>query len=197
MPLEDILKKIEQEAQQRQQSILHNARSEANKKIEKAQIEINREVERLVQQRLKEAQLIVQRLLAEAKLKGRSLIGQVKSEALKKVREEVASEFVKRISQIQKKWYTKIIMANSTTKNEEIFMGPSEANFLGEHFINELNREKKTSFRFGGVTKEIDRGLLLKRDGMILNLSLNSLLDDIFRQNENQISAMLFKGGEK
>jgi len=197
MSLEDILKKIEQEAQQRQKAILQNARLETEKKLEKAKIEINQECDRLIQQRSKEAQLGVQRLLAAAKLKGRGLVGQVKSEALQKVREDLTTAFAQKISQSQKKWYTKIILANSSARNEEILMAPSEANLLGEHFVNELNREKKTSFRYGGITLDIDRGLLLKKGGMILNLSFASLLEDILRQNESQVFEMLFKGERK
>ena len=197
MSFQDILNKIEQEAQRRQNAILQNARLEAEKILEKAKIEINQERERLIQQRTKESQLIVQRMLAEAKLKGRSIIGKIKSEAYQKVKSEVAAAFSKKISQSPKKWYTKIILNHSTSKDEVILMAPNEANTLGEKFINQLNQENKTSFRYGGVTQEIESGLLLKKGGMILNLSLNSLLEEAFRQNESQISHMLFKGTEK
>jgi len=197
MSLEDILKKIEQEAQQREKAILQNARLEAENRLKKAKIDIEQECNHLFDQRMKEVQLIVQRLLAEAKLKGRSRIGKVKSEALQKVRVELASAFVQKISQSQKKWYTKIIMANTSSKNEEIFMASPEANQLGEHFINELNREEKTSFRYGGITKDIDHGVLLKKDGMILNLSFNALLEDVMGKNESHISEILFQGKNK
>ena len=53
MSFQDILNKIEQEAQRRQKAILQNAHLEAEKILEKAKIEINQESERLVQQRTK------------------------------------------------------------------------------------------------------------------------------------------------
>jgi len=194
MSFEDILNKIEQEAKRRQKAILQNARLEAEKKMESAKVETNQECERLIQQRTKEAQLLVQRSLADAKLKGRNIIGKIKTEAFQKVQKEVTTALSEKISQSPKKWYTKIILSYSTTKNEEILMAPDEANTLGAKFINQLNQENKTSFRYGGVTQEIATGVLLKKGGMILNLSLNSLLEDIFRQTESQISQMLFKG---
>jgi len=197
MSFQDILNKIEQEAQLRQKAILQNARLEAEKLLEKAKIETNQESERLVQQRTKESHLLVQRMLAEAKLKGRSIIGKIKSDAFQKVRSEVAEAFSEKIAQSQKKWYTKIILNHSTSKDEEILMAPNEANLLGEKFIKQLNQENNTSFRYGGVTREIENGLLIKKGGMVLNLSLNSLLEDTFRQNESQIAQMLFKGIEK
>jgi len=197
MSLEDILKKIDQEAQQRKKAILQNARLEAENRLEKAKIDIEQECNHLFEQRMKEAQLIVQRLLAEAKLKGRGRIGKVKSEALQKVRVELASAFVQKISQSQKKWYTKIIMANTSSKNEKIFMASPEASQLGEDFINELNHEEKTSFSYGGITKDIDHGVLLKKDGMILNLSFDALLEDVMRKNESHTSEMLFQGRNK
>ena len=197
MSFQDILNKIEQEAQLRQKAILQNARLEAEKLLEKAKIETNQESERLVQQRTKESHLLVQRMLAEAKLKGRSIIGKIKSDAFQKVRSEVAEAFSEKITQSQKKWYTKIILNHSTSKDEEILMAPNEANLLGEKFIKQLNQENNTSFRYGGVTREIENGLLIKKGGMVLNLSLNSLLEDTFRQNESQISQMLFKGIKK
>jgi len=197
MSFEDILIKIEQEAQRRQKAILQNARLEAEKILEKANMEISQESERLVQQRTKESQLLVQRMLAEAKLKGRSIIGKIKSDAFQKVRSEVAVAFSKKITQSPEKWYTKIILNHSTSKDEIILMASNEADSLGEKFVKQLNQENKTSFRYGGVTQEIDSGLLLKKGGMVLNLSLNSLLEDTFRQNESQISQMLFKGIKK
>jgi len=197
MSFEDILIKIEQEAQRRQKAILQNARLEAEKILEKANMEISQESERLVQQRTKESQLLVQRMLAEAKLKGRSIIGKIKSDAFQKVRSEVAAAFSKKITQSPEKWYTKIILNHSTSKDEIILMASNEADSLGEKFVKQLNQENKTSFRYGGVTQEIDSGLLLKKGGMVLNLSLNSLLEDTFRQNESQISQMLFKGIKK
>ncbi|QPM68961.1 V-type ATP synthase subunit E [Atribacter laminatus] len=197
MSFEDILIKIEQEAQRRQKAILQNARLEAEKILEKANMEISQESERLVQQRTKESQLLVQRMLAEAKLKGRSIIGKIKSDAFQKVRSEVAAAFSKKITQSPEKWYTKIILNHSTSKDEIILMASNEADSLGEKFVKQLNQENKTSFRYGGLTQEIDSGLLLKKGGMVLNLSLNSLLEDTFRQNESQISQMLFKGIKK
>ena len=194
MSFQDILNKIEQEAQRRQKAILQNAHLEAEKILEKAKIEINQESERLVQQRTKESQLLVQRMLAEAKLKGRGITGKIKSDAFQKVRSEVAAAFSEKITQSQKKWYTKIIFHHSTSKDEVILMAHDEANSLGENFIKQLNQENKTSFHYGGVTQEIESGLLLKKGGMVLNLSLNSLLEDTFRQNESQIAQMLFKG---
>ncbi|NLJ49618.1 MAG: hypothetical protein GX428_08570 [Candidatus Atribacteria bacterium] len=197
MSFQDILNKIEQEAQRRQKAIIQNAQLEAEKILEKAKIEMNQESDRLVLQRTKESQLLVQRMLAEAKLKGKGMIGKIKSDAYQKVKSEVTAAFSEKVLQSQKKWYTKIILNHSISKDEVILMAPGEANSLGEKFIKQLNTENKTSFRYGGVTREIESGLLLKKDGMILNLSLNSLLEDTFRQNESQISQMLFKGTEK
>jgi vacuolar-type H+-ATPase subunit E/Vma4 len=197
MSFQDILNKIEQEAQRRQKAIIQNAQLEAEKMLEKAKIETNQDSERLIMQRTKESQLLVQRMLAEAKLKGRGIIGKIKSDAFQKVRSEVAAAFSEKIMQSQKKWYTKIILNHSTSKDEVILMAPDEANSLGENFIKQLNQENKASFRYGGVTQEIENGLLLKKGGMVLNLSLNSLLEDTFRQNESQITQILFKGIEK
>ncbi len=75
MSFQDILNKIEQEAQRRQKAIIQNAQLEAEKILEKAKIEMNQESDRLVLQRTKESQLLVQRMLAEAKLKGKGMIG--------------------------------------------------------------------------------------------------------------------------
>ncbi|MCX6089838.1 MAG: hypothetical protein NTX88_05635 [Candidatus Atribacteria bacterium] len=196
MSLEDILKKIEQEAQAREKSILESARLEAEKKLDKARKKIEQEAEVLRQRRISEAQVSVQRELAEAKLSGRSMIGKVKSASLQSLRKELFDAFTKKVD-TQKSWYSKVILAYSTTRNEEIIMAPHEAGKLGEQFIVTLNREAKTSFKFGGVTTEIERGFLMKKGGMILNLSFSSLLEDVLRQNESQVSKMFFPGSVK
>jgi len=197
MSFEDILKKIEQEAQQKKKSILDNAQLEANHKIEKARKHIELEIEKLQQQKINNTQLIIQRKLAEAKLSGRNLIGKVKADAWSTLQNQLFEEFLKKLDLSYEYWFKKTILSHSVTKKEEVWVASSDSSKIGENFIANLNKETQSSFRYGGVTNEIERGLLLKNNGMIVNLSLKSLLDDILQKYESKIYQMLFYGVEK
>ncbi len=89
-----------------------------------------------------------------------------------------------------------LISSNSIGHDEEVLMAPPEARSLGEELVRKLNKDQKSSFSFGGETKDIERGFLLRKGGMMVNLSFSSLLEDVFREYEKEVAGMLFREEE-
>ncbi len=192
MALDDILKKIESEAEEQKRAIITTAEEEAAKKVDHAQRSIEEEAETLLEQRRRETEILVQRELAQAKMSGRNLLGRVKSEALKEVRKKLLQTFGKHIEKKYEKFCTNMIVRVSQSRDEEILMAPHEAKSLGEEFVKKLNKAQKTSFSYGGETEDIERGFFLRKGGMLVNVSFSSLLDEIFREHEKEVAEILF-----
>ncbi|MDI3542424.1 MAG: V/A-type H+/Na+-transporting ATPase subunit [Candidatus Atribacteria bacterium] len=193
MPLEDILKKIEEEAELKKKRILEEARAKASAQLERAQKEIEEEAEQLLSKRRREIELEVQRKIAEARLTGKNEIGKVKYNVWEKLHQELVEAFIKKVEAKEEEWCRDFLVSQVVSGDEEVWMAPREAEILGNGFLKKLNQEKGFSLRFGGVAKDLERGFLLKRGGMVVDLSFISVVEDYIRKNEGKISALLFE----
>ena len=50
-------------------------------------------------------------------------------------------------------------------------------------FVKEINEEENLSLRFGGIAEDIERGFLLRRGGMMVDLSFVSIVEEYIRKN--------------
>ncbi len=194
MPLEDILRKIEEEAELKKKRILEEARTRASAQLERAQKELKEEADRLLAERRKEVELEVQRRLAQARLAGKNEVGKVKHQAWEKLQESLVAAFVEKIETEGREWCKEFLIQYVVSGDEEVWMAPQEAEIWGSGFVKEINEEKNLSLRFGGIAEDIERGFLLRRGGMMVDLSFVSVVEEYIRENERRISALLFEG---
>lgn len=195
MPLEDILKRIEEETESRKKAILESAEKEARARREKAKERIEGEIAVFLERKKREAELEAQRLVAEARLWGRNALARVKQEALQQLRKELEVCLLKRIEEQYESWWKWVLRKAVEQGDEVVWMFPEEAKRLGARFVEAVNGEFGFHLSFGGVLEnENERGFLLKRDGMTIDVSLRAILEDFFRRNERDIALLLFQG---
>lgn len=197
MPLEDILRRIEEESESRKLAILESARKEAEARREKARMAIEEEISSFLERRKREAELEVQRMIAEARLWGRNELARVKQEMLWNLRREFENRLLETIERQYEAWWKEVLSKAVEAGDEEVWMFPKEAEKLGPRFVEEVNREFGYRLSFGGVLENAnERGFLLKRGGMTIDVSFRALLEDFFRRNERDIALMFFQGVE-
>lgn len=197
MSLEDILKRIEEEAESRKTAILEGARKEAEARLEKAKAAIEGEVAAFLERKRHEAELEAQRMVAEARLWGRNELARVKQEALWSLRETLKSHLLEAIEEQYEAWWKQVLRKAVEQGDEEVWMFPKEAERLGSRFVEEVNREFGYRLSFGGVLEDAnEQGFLLRRGGMTVDVSFRAILEDFFRRNEQDIVLMLFQGVE-
>lgn len=197
MPLEDILRRIEEEAASRKNAVLESARKEAALRKERAQAAIEKEVETFLERRKREAELQAQRIIAEARLWGKNELARVKQEVLQMFRKELEVRLLEAIEGQYASWWKGVLLRSLGSGDEEVWMFPQEAERLGPRFVEEVNAALGYRFTFGGVLEdESQRGFLLKKGGMTVDVSFRALLEDFFRRNERDIATMLFQGVE-
>ena len=142
MPLEDILRKIEEEAELKKKRILEEARTRASAQLERAQKELKEEADRLLAERRKEVELEVQRRLAQARLAGKNEVGKVKHQAWEKLQESLVAAFVEKIETEGREWCKEFLIQYVVSGDEEVWMAPREAEIWGSGFVKEINEEK-------------------------------------------------------
>lgn len=193
MPLEDILRKIEKEAELKKKSILEEARTKASAQLEKAQKELEEEAEQLLAERRKEIELEIQRRLAQTRLAGKNEVGKVKYQAWKSLQESLVASFVEKVETEGREWCKEFLIQYVVSGDEEVWMAPREAEIWGNDLVREINEEKGLSLRFRGVAETLERGFLLRRGGMAVDLSFVSVVEGYIRKNEGKISTLLFE----
>lgn len=197
MPLEDILRRIEEEAESRKNAILESARKEAEVRREKAKSSIEKEVASFLERKRREAELEAQKMVAEARLWGKSELARVKQEALQHLRKELEVRLLEAIEKQYELWWKQVLRKAVEQGDEEVWMFPEEAEKLGARFVEGVNGEFGYRLSFGGVLENAGkRGFLLKRGGMTIDVSLQAILEDFFRRNERDIASLLFQGVE-
>lgn len=193
--MEDILERISQEAETRKRAILEKASEEAKLRLQKIEEEVNRESARLLERRRREVEAEIQRKMAEAKLQSRHAIGKVKSEALELLRQRLAKLFLEEIEKSYEQWCEEIILHYVQSGDEEVWMFPQEAERLGQKFLEKVNKKMDYRLRFGGVLEvPNERGFILKKGGMSVNVAFSTILDDFLKKNEGFIVRTLFQG---
>lgn len=193
--MEDILERISQEAEARKRAILEKASEEAKLRLQKIEEEVNRESVRLLERRRREVEAEIQRKIAEAKLQSRHEIGKVKSEAVELLKQRLARLFLDEIEKSYEKWCEKIILHYVQSGDEEVWMFPHEAERLGQKFLERVNKKMNYRLHFGGILDvSNERGFVLKKGGMSVNVAFSTILDDFLKRNEGFIVKTLFQG---
>ncbi len=193
MSVEDILRKIEEEADSRKKSIIEGAYLEAERKIESAEKEIKKKMQALLEEARSKIELEGQRYLAEARLQGKTLLSEAKYKLLKELREGLKKAFFEKIEEVYSQWCKKLLLEN-VQQGDEIFMAPEELERLGNDFVKELSDESSLKLGFGGRAEKIERGFLIRRGGCFINLSFEAIVEDFLRRNEQLVSQLLAQG---
>jgi V/A-type H+-transporting ATPase subunit E len=197
MPLEDILRRIEEEAASRKEAILESARKEAALRKERAKEALEKEVAAFLESKKREAELEAQRMIAEARLWGRNELAKVKQEALQMLRRELETRLLAAVEAEYASWWKEVLSRSVESGDEEVWMFPEEARRLGPQFVEEVNRSLGYRLSFGGVLEgQSGRGLLLRKGGVTVDLSFRTLLEDFFRSSERDVLLALFQGVE-
>lgn len=198
MPLEDILEKISKEAEIRKRAILAKASEEAKAKLRRIEEEINKEAAHLLERRKKGAEAEVQRKMAQVKLESRHEIGRIKSEAMNYLRQVFTKLFFEELEKSYWSWCEEILLRAVESGDEEVWMFPQEAEKLGKDFLDRINQKTHYTLRWRGVLEnKNERGFVLKKGGMSLNLTFSLLLDDFLKRNESLIVKSLFQEADQ
>ena len=198
MAIEDILKKIEEEAEAECERILAEARAEAEK-IEK---EYSRRAEELKKALFEKAEARAKeeekRLLVSEQLALRKAILSKKGELL----ERVYSNAKERIKALPEKEYleiiSKLVLESAISGTEELVVPQSQRELFGESFLKSLNDRFGNGARFtiSREKGEFDWGVILREKQREIDLTLDVIFAQIIEKIESRIAEVLFEGSK-
>ncbi|MBI5555096.1 MAG: hypothetical protein HY920_04510 [Elusimicrobia bacterium] len=198
MSLEKIIDKITRESGSQVNEIAEQAKNQAAVILAKARAEAVVQVKSRLDHAKREAEDLRQREKAIAQLELRKKTLEAKQALINEVYKKVAEKITTQLDKLYALFIKKQLLAAVETGKEEVIFSAQEAGRLGPKFIQEINQEMKRNGKLGALTagplsKQLDRGFILKQGSTELNYSLKAILIRLREETEAKVAEMLFK----
>jgi V/A-type H+-transporting ATPase subunit E len=195
MALEDILKKIEEDARAEGDALVSLGRAEAESIRQKARKEAEQLRAELMQKAKERAKSHADRIQVLAGLDQRK-------EVLREKKKLVDDAFAKAKESIRKfppnqylAFLRPLILKEVETGNEEIIVSSEQRYLFTQEFLKSLNDElgrEKGHFRLSGETGNFSGGFILRERNRETNLTLETLIESNRDVLEPQVARLLF-----
>lgn len=164
--------------------------------------EINDLEDKKAQEAIDKLEAEVSKKVAEIERNAKSGADMANRQELLGVRQEMLSvafdkalEAMKAMDSSQKSAYVKAMVLSSATGDEKIVAQSSDSVFT-DSLLSELNRELVAAGKQGNLaydfTAEKVEGLILKKDGMEINLTYAAVIEQIKGELDSEVSKILF-----
>jgi len=197
MTIKDISKKIISDARIQEGKIIAQAEDNANDMIKKGKKEADSIKDIILHKYNQEAFLMKSRILTEANLEAKKNILSEKQKIIDNVFNKASESVLKLEDKDYRNIIKKMILENTETGDETIFINHSDREKVSKSFINDINKELKSKGKKGELTLStsylpIKGGIVIGSGKIRKNISLEFLLKEIREELEIQISKDLF-----
>ncbi len=193
MGLEELLKDIEKKAEKRVEEIISAAEEEGKKIIKEREAKAKEEKEETLKEEKENGKAEVEAARTLARLESKKTLLKKKEEIIN----SILKKLKEKIAELPKSDYQRLFLETVRTLLDkgkyQLLVGRESKEKLGEDFFYDVQK----SFSEGdliraGETSEIDEGLLLKGDGVEINLSLENVLKSREREVKMKLNSFLF-----
>ena len=197
MTIKDISEKIISDARIQADKIISQAEDNANNMIKKGKKEADNNKKIILYKYNQEASLIKSKILTEANLEAKKNILSEKQKIIENVFNKASESILKLDDKAYRNIIKKMILDNTETGDETIFIDHSDRKKISESFIDDINKELKSKGRKGELKLStsylpIQGGVVIGSGKIRKNISLGFLLKVIREELEIQISKDLF-----
>ncbi|HEX30665.1 TPA: hypothetical protein ENG04_11350 [Candidatus Poribacteria bacterium] len=197
MALEDILRKIEEDARREADKILSEARARAKEILHSAEQEAERIRENLLEEARREAQTHKSRLISMAQLDMRKEILQEKQNLIDQVFQIALERLVGMEDEEYRELIREMLKQVAEHGDEEIILCERDKSRISQGFIQALNKELESEGKPGKLsiaeeTGDFSGGFILRRGKIELNNSFDALLQAAKDEMRSELSQILF-----
>ncbi len=199
MAVEDIIKKIIKDAEDKAESILLEYKRQADD-IKAKKKNLLKGTEEAEKKKIEQdADNHYKRLVQMAELKMRKEVLDLKQKLITDVFQKVEERIVSMPKEDYQSFIEKKIIEYIQTGREEIIISENDKNRITEDFIDRLNKKLKEKLREEGSLKlsdesaDIKAGFILKSGKIQYNSSLESMLRELREKGEAEIVKKIFK----
>lgn len=194
--LDNLTSKIIDDANERAETIIKEAKQERDKIIGKQIEKANNEKIDIIEKAKLSARSKADRVISNAHLTARNKNLEAKQEVIDKVFREA----LLKLQNLSKEQYLEFvrnsIMSMKIEGDEEIII-PSNEERINEGFINSLNKQleslgKKGELKLSSEKREIKTGFIIYKNGIEINNSFEALVSSLRDELEQDIIGALF-----
>lgn len=196
MALDDIIRKIKKEAEEKMAEILKTAEEEKKKILKEAREKATEEKKNVLAQGRKEAEEVKNRIITLVRLDSRKAFLSDKRRLLDEVFDVALKEFLSLNEEKKKSLYKKILLQiNFDGRNELIISGKEKGSF--KEIIKYINHElkkngKKAEMVLSKEERSLNNGFILKSGRKEINCTLRTIFDSQRETYELEVAKILF-----
>ena len=197
MSLENILSEILKEGEEEKLKIIRDAHEMADNILAKAKEDIEEFKREQGEKINKEAMSVKERIITSFELKkDKELLTEKK-----RVLDEVFDKVIKKVKSLPKEEYLnfleRLILKYVQTGDEQLFISEDDKKIVDEGFLKRINEKLRTSGKAGNIvlseeTASILGGVILGRENIKINASLELIVEDIREKWEKEVGQILF-----
>ncbi len=197
MALEDILRKIEEDARREADKILSEARARAEEILQGAEREAEQTRQNLLEEARREAQTHKSRLISMAQLDMRKEILQEKQSLIDQVFQRALERLVGMEDEEYRELIREMLKQLVEHGDEEIILCERDKSRISQGFMQALNKELESEGKLGKLTiaeetGDFSGGFILRRGKIELNNSFDALLQAAKGEMKTELSQILF-----
>lgn len=175
--------KILKEAESKKDNILKEAKAKVDEIIKKAKIEYEEVKNREIENKKVVAELEIGKQLLAAK---RKLLEEVFNKLRLKMEGLPKGEYLS--------FFGRLLERAVETGDEEVVLGKNEK-LLNGNFIQDINKRKGWNLKISNHRGNFEKGLILSRGDIEVNLSIDAIVKDVKEKWESEIVKKLFEEG--
>ncbi|MEJ5186575.1 MAG: V-type ATP synthase subunit E family protein [Candidatus Geothermincolales bacterium] len=195
MSLEKLLEKIEEEARREAEEILARAREETERIEREGKEAAEQRREEILRSYSERAERERSRILSQARMQSRMLLSQAKEEILNASVRKARELFLQWEEAEYGAWLKGLILANAGG-GEELVPSSFDADLLEKGILDEVNRALKEKglepLTLSEERVPAERGVVLRRGGVAVNLTLDTLVRELRERHEEELIGILF-----
>lgn len=197
MSLERLLQKIEDDGRAEGTRIVGGAKEEAARMKEAGEEEVRRSAEEIRSSYRERGERERTKIMSEALAESRGTFLSAQDDLFEEAFTEALRDFEELPEERYREWLKRIILDNVTIGEEQIVAAPYDRRLLEDGLLKEINGKLRKGKRKGALTlageeADFNRGVILRSEKFINNLSLETLMRQVRDLYEEDVLKMLF-----
>lgn len=197
MSLNKIIEKIQQEAQQKAQDIIHQAEEKAEKIRAGASRESREQAEQIIEKAVQAAQQKGRRMVSSADLAMRKEILAEKQQAIQDSYQGALQKLYQMPDKSYREIIKKMLIASYDPEITEVIFSEKDSQRINQGFIDLVNKDlhdqgQKEQLHLSRERRVIAGGFILKSDRVEIDNSFPSVLKYQESELESEVARMLF-----
>lgn len=194
--LDNLTSKIISDAENKAQCYLSEARGKELKIINDKKIKAERDAEEILESAKNECISIVERALSKTELEMRNRKLSAKQQMIDKIFQLAEKRLNDMKLEDYREYVMKSILALDISGDEEIVISNTDRAKLSSDFLQELNNKLGVMGKLSSMKYSEDEcnysGFILRKNGIEINYSFNSLISTLRDELEYEVSKILF-----